>query len=143
MAHCSTLIRDERLVVGFAAWIRIGVARPRRYECDDSGFGDGFDSANIHARIGATWRQRATGSGRFHFDQTIVACTNYNGLCDLHGHEGPRNATIPERDVLRDAYFVTAILRLLREKIVEERGNVETHLLLLNAVFVGAGEPLE
>ena len=33
--------------------------------------------------------------------------------------------------------------RLLGEKIVEKRRSVETHLVLLNAVYVGAGEPLE
>ena len=47
------------------------------------------------------------------------------------------------RDVLRDAYSVAAIWRLFGEKIVEERRSVETHLALLNAVYVGAGQPLE
>ena len=54
-----------------------------------------------------------------------------------------RSATIPERDGLRDAYFIWAIWRLLGEKIVERRRSVETPLALLNAVYQGAGQPLE
>ena len=54
-----------------------------------------------------------------------------------------RNATIPERDVLRDAYFIAAIWRLLGSKIVEQRRSVESQLALLNAVYVGGGQPLE
>ena len=54
-----------------------------------------------------------------------------------------RNGPVPERDVLRDAYFIAAIWRLLGAKIVEKRRSVETQLVLLNAVYVGAGQPLE
>ena len=54
-----------------------------------------------------------------------------------------RNAPIPERDVLRDAYFISAIWRLLGAKILERRRCIDTHLVLLNAVYVGAGQPLE
>ena len=54
-----------------------------------------------------------------------------------------RNAPVPERDVLRDAYFIAAMWRLLGSKIAEKRRSVETHLELLNAVYVGAGQPPE
>ena len=54
-----------------------------------------------------------------------------------------RNATFPERDALRDGEFVAVIGRLLGKKIGEEGRSVEQHLVLLNAVSVGAGQPLE
>ena len=54
-----------------------------------------------------------------------------------------RNEQTHERDVLRDAYIISAIWRLLGKKIVEKRTSVETHLVLLNAVYVGAGQPLK
>ena len=54
-----------------------------------------------------------------------------------------RNAPTPERDVLRDAYFIAEMWRQLGAKIVEKRRSEETHLVLLNAVCVGAGQPLE
>ena len=54
-----------------------------------------------------------------------------------------RHATIPERDVLRDASFSAAIWRLLGNTIVEEGPGVDTRLVVLNAVCVGAGQPLD
>ena len=58
-----------------------------------------------------------------------MACALITGMkVNLH------NVTIPERDVLRDVYFIAAIWRLLGEKIVEERRSVETHLAFWNAV---------
>ena len=49
----------------------------------------------------------------------------------------------PETDVIRDAYFVSAIWRLLGAKIVESRISQETKLAILNAVYVSAGQPPE
>ena len=51
------------------------------------------------------------------------------------------NSPIAERDGLRDAYFISAIWRLLGVKIVEKRKSAGTQLALLNAVYVGAGQP--
>ena len=58
-----------------------------------------------------------------------MACAQFTSL-KVH----LRNATIPERDLLRDAYFFAAIGRLLAEMIVQDQRSVETHLALLNAV---------
>ena len=54
-------------------------------------------------------------------------------------HQGP----ILERDVLRDAYFIAAIWRWLGEQIVQRRRSPESQLALLNAVYVGADQPVE
>ena len=54
-----------------------------------------------------------------------------------------RNGPVPQRDVLRDAYFIAGIWRFLGKKIVEVRRSVDTYLALLNAVYVGACQPLE
>ena len=54
-----------------------------------------------------------------------------------------RHGPAPERDVLRDAYFIAANWRLLGEQIVQRRKSPESQLVLLNAVYVGAGRPLE
>ena len=48
-----------------------------------------------------------------------------------------------ERDVVRDASFMAAIWRLLRTKIRDRRSDSGTQMALMNAVYVGAGQPLE
>ena len=48
-----------------------------------------------------------------------------------------------ERDVVRDAYFIAAIWPLLGGERGERRSSVERQLALMNAVYVGAGEPFE
>ena len=49
-----------------------------------------------------------------------------------------RNAPIHKRDVLRNAYFIAAMWRLLGANIVEKRRSVERRLVLLNAVYLDA-----
>ena len=67
-----------------------------------------------------------------------MACAIFTSTkVDLH------SATIPERDVLQDAYFISTIWRLFGKKIIEKRLRVDTQLLLVNAVYVGAGRPRE
>ena len=52
-------------------------------------------------------------------------------------------AQLPERDVIREAYFIAAIWRLFAPKNVERRRTDRTQLAVLNTVSVGAGQPLE
>ena len=54
-----------------------------------------------------------------------------------------RYAQFEERDVLKDAYFISAIWRLLGTKSQDRRRDDATQLALRNAVDVGAGQPLE
>ena len=54
-----------------------------------------------------------------------------------------RQAPVHDRDVLRDAYFVAAMWRLLGAKIVQRRRSQDTQLALLNALSLGAGQPRE
>ena len=54
-----------------------------------------------------------------------------------------RYSQLEERDVVIDAYFIAAIWRVLGGEIRERRSRKERQLALMNAVYVGAGDPLE
>ena len=47
------------------------------------------------------------------------------------------------RDVVREANFISAICRLLGTEIPNRRRSEERQIALINAVYLGAGEPLE
>ena len=49
---------------------------------------------------------------------------------------------IPQRDVLRDAYFIASVSRLLGEQIEQCRRRAESQLVVWNALDLGAGRPL-
>ena len=67
-----------------------------------------------------------------------VACSLFTGT-----NVELRYTQLPQRDVLRDAYLIVAIWRLLGVKILERRRPDRTQLALLNAVYVGPGQALE
>ena len=51
---------------------------------------------------------------------------------------------IPDnRDVVRDAFFIWAMSRLLGTKSRDRRRDKSSQIALINAVYVAAGQPLE
>ena len=144
VAHLSTLIGDERLIVGW----------PLGFELASLGLGvssilavDLASDLDVRAFLQELVQNGvdvAKEVAHFILNNAALAipirmaCALFPSM-KVH----LRHAAIPARDVLRDAYFIAAIWRLLGEKIVEERLSVGKWFPLWNAVYLGAGQRLE
>ena len=73
----------------------------------------------------------------FHSPITIP-CAFYTG-----NKVNLRERQMEEPDVVRDAYFIAALWRLLGTEIINRRSSEERQLALMNAVCFGAGQPVE
>ena len=70
--------------------------------------------------------------------QITMACSLFTGT-----KINLRYRQAEERDVVRDAYFISAIWRLPGTNIRDWRRDDGNQMALLNALYVGTGQPLE
>ena len=144
VAHLATLIGDERLVVGWRlrydlASLGLGVTRVMTNDLASDPVVRNFlqELLQTQSDVPQDVVDFIVNKPALPVPITMACVLFTSNKVNL------RNAPIPERDVLRDAYFIAAIWRLLGAKIVEKRRSVETQLVLLNAVYVDEGLPLE
>ena len=127
VGHLATMIGDQRVVVGWRPGFdlaSLGLAISRVMAIDlsrDPLVRDFF--AEISRDSGAPEEEKVFVQAKLARPLPITKACSLFTPTKVNVPQGP----LPQRDVLRDAYFVAAIWRLLGEQIVQRRRRPEWH----------------